>query len=84
VQLLLTRELPEGSQSRQTVTWNSEPRITVRTRASTNLAVSSQLLSQLRDAVVRSWQLRLGTVREPRGRGTPAVENRYQATANED
>jgi hypothetical protein len=33
---------------------------------------------------VRSWQLRPGTVREPRGRGTAAVGSRYRATASED
>jgi hypothetical protein len=39
---------------------------------------------QLCVVAVISWQLRAGTVREPRGRETSAVGNRYQATASED
>jgi hypothetical protein len=33
-----------------------------------------------RKSEVRRWEERPGTVREPRGRETSAVESRYQAT----
>jgi hypothetical protein len=50
------------------------------------IKMTSSQLSQSRVAVVRgeNWQLRRGTGREPRGRGTSAVGSRYQATVSED
>jgi hypothetical protein len=38
----------------------------------------------MRVAVMRSWQMRPGRVRELKGRGTSVVRNHYQATASKD
>jgi hypothetical protein len=78
--------LQEPSESKiwSWVSWDTEPRITVLTRASSKLA-ACQLVSW----DLQLWQLRIrllrpGRVREPRERRTFAAGSRYQATVSED